>query len=142
MSKNIKIDGLAEAVMDALNEYRELAFSVVEDAVEQTARESVREARSNISAAGISGTGKYKRAVTQRKSDENGTYTLSREVYVRSPFYRLTHLLEDGHDITREKGGPVLGRAKSFLHWTPTDKFAENRVVQLVKNGLKQRGGG
>lgn len=142
MSGSIKIDGLADAVMDALHEYRDLAFSVVEDAVEQTAQESVKELRGNISAAGIGGTGKYRRSAAQKKTDEGGTYTFSRRVFVKSPLYRLTHLLEKGHDIKNRKGGPVLGRVKAYPHWEQTEDFAEKRALQLIKEGLKRRGGG
>lgn len=141
MSGSIKIDGLADAVMDALSEYRDLAFSVVNDAVEQTAQESVKELRGNIGAAGIGGTGKYKRAAAQKKTDEGGTYTFSRRVYVKPPFYRLTHLLEGGHDIKNQPGGPVLGRVKGYPHWAQTEDFAEKRAIQLIKEGLKRRGG-
>lgn len=141
MSKRVKMDGLAGAVMAALNEYRSLAFSVVEDAVEQAARETTRELRSNIGAAGIGGTGKYRRSVSQRKAEEIGTYTISREVYVRPPHYRLAHLLEQGHEVKNRKGGPVLGEARAFPHWEQADAFAENRVAELVEDGLKRRGG-
>lgn len=141
MSERIKVDGLAGAVMAALNEYRELAFSVVEDAVEQAAQETARELRGSIDAAGIGGTGKYRRSISQKRADEGGTYAISREVYARAPHYRLTHLLESGHDVKNRKGGPVLGRTRAFPHWEQADAFAENRVVALVEDGLKRRGG-
>ena len=60
MSGSINIDQLSDAVMDVLEEYRDVTLDVMKDAVDKVARETVAEVRSDIPAAGIGGTGDYR----------------------------------------------------------------------------------
>jgi hypothetical protein len=47
--------------------------------------------------------------------------------------YQLTHLLERGHNVTRSKGGPVLGRTNARPHVEPAREHAIKNLQEAVK---------
>lgn len=139
MSGSINIDQLADAVMDVLEEYRDVTIDVMKGAVDKVSRETVAEIRGDIPAAGIGGTGDYRKSWASKKdAGARGRYTYAKVVYAKAPHYRLTYLLEKGHDlIVRKK---PLGRVKAFVHIRPAADAAADNLEQCIKNGLK--GGG
>ena len=132
MSKNVKIDGLAEAVMDTLEEYRDLAADVVKSAVKDVAEESVYDMEDSVERAGVGGSGAYKNSFATKKRTEKGAYGYV--VYSRPPFYRLTHLLEKGHDVKR--GGEKIGHVEAFPHWAEVENSAAEKLFDRIKKGL------
>lgn len=139
MSKSIEIDQLADAVMDVLEEYRDVTVDVMKDAVDKVTKENVAEIRSDIPAAGIGGKGDYRKSwASKQDAESKKRYAYAKVVYAKDPHYRLTHLLEKGHDlIVRKK---PLGRVKAFVHIRPAADDAAEKLEKYVKNGLK--GGG
>ena len=139
MSGSINIDQLADAVMDVLEEYRDVTIDVLTGAVDKVARETVAEIRGDIPAAGIGGTGDYRKSWASKKdAGARGRYAYAKVVYAKEPHYRLTHLLEKGHDLIVR--GKALGRVKAFVHIRPAAGAAADKLEQYIKNGLK--GGG
>lgn len=59
--------------------------------------------------------------------------------YVRSPEYRLTHLLKDGHKIKNKTNGKVYGRTKGndFLekNYDILEKEYLEGVKEVIENG-------
>ena len=141
MSKSIKIDGLAGAVMDVLEEYRDTTVDVMKDAVDRVSREAVAEIRSDIPAAGIGGKGDYRKSwASKQDAESKKRYAYAKVVYAKKPHYRLTHLLEKGHDlIVRKK---TLGRVKAFVHIRPAADDAADKLEQYIKGGIARKGGG
>ena len=132
MSKSIEIDQLADAVMDALEEYRDLAADVVKSAVKDVAEDSVYDMEDSVERASIGGSGAYKNSFAAKKRTEKGAYGYA--VYSKPPFYRLTHLLENGHDLKR--GGKKVGHVKAFSHWDEVDNASAEKLFDRIKKGL------
>ena len=100
MSRSIEIDQLADAVMGVLEEYRDVTVDVMKDAVDKTTKETVAEIRSDIPAAGIGGKGDYQKSwASKQDAESKKRYAYAKVVYAKDPHYRLTHLLEKGHDL-------------------------------------------
>ena len=132
MSGSINIDQLADAVMDALEEYRDLAADVVKSAVKDVAEDSVYDMEDSVERASIGGSGAYKNSFAAKKRTEKGAYGYA--VYSKPPFYRLTHLLEKGHDVKR--GGEKIGHVKAFPHWVEVENSAAEKLFDRIKKGL------
>lgn len=141
-SGSISVDRLAATVVQTLRDYRDSTADITEEAAKQTAKETVQEVRKNIDASGIKshrGNKSYARQIaTKENRYMKGRYAYGRVVYVKDPDHRLTHLLEKGHDIVRN--GRRVGSAAAFPHWAGAEEFAEERLEELIRQGI-ERGG-
>lgn len=136
MSRSIEIDQLAGAVMGVLEEYRDVTVDVMKDAVDKVTKETVAETRSDIPAAGIGGKGDYQKSwASKQDAESKKRYAYARVVYSKDPHYRLTHLLEKGHDLIIR--GKPLGRVKAFVHIRPAADDAADKLEKYIKSGLK-----
>ena len=124
-SRKIKIDELADAVAEQLEEYNRLSAEVVKTAVTK-AGNSVKK---DIGANAPVKTGKYAKSWRTKKTKETSTEL---EVTVYSPTrYMLAHLLEHGH-ATRNGG-----RVRAIPHIAPAEKAAEEQLMADIERGLK-----
>lgn len=124
MSRNTPIGGLAEAVMDALEEYRDLAEETVRDAVSGVSKETVTKVEDKSPQL----TGGYKRGWTsKRTTDRSGQLAIT--VYNRRK-PGLTHLLEKGH---AKRGG---GRVEGIPHIAPAEEYAIEELEKRIREGL------
>ena len=124
-SKKIKIDELADAVAEQLEEYNKLSAEVVKKAVTK-AGNSVKK---DIGANAPVKTGKYAKSWRTKKTKETSTEL---EVTVYSPTrYMLAHLLEHGH--AKRNGG----RVRAIPHIAPAEEAAEGQLMADIERGLK-----
>ena len=123
--KKVSIDGLADAVLEELEEYNELATETMKAAVERAGKTVRDEIRSNAPAR----TGKYAKSWTSKRTRESST---ALEVTVYSPSrYMLAHLLEHGH---AKCGG---GRVRAIPHIAPAEVVGEELLEQEIMRGLR-----
>ena len=135
MSGSINIDRLADEVVKALEDFRDVTVDVMKDAVDRTAKETVEDIRGNVDASGIKGGGKYRKSWAAKKdAGARGRYAYAKVVYAKDPHYRLTHLLEHGH---AKIGG---GRVPAYPHVKAAEDSAQERLAQYIKDGI-ERGG-
>lgn len=129
--RRIEIDGLAAAVMEQLEQYKEATDEVVAAAVEKTAQHAL----AGIRRTSPRRTGAYARswALTPRRMA--GDY-YGRTLYARAPHYRLTHLLENGHDLVR--GVNVVGRSPAIKHIEPVAEQCVDEVVREILAGIRR----
>lgn len=126
-SKNVKINGLAAAIHDILQEYED----GVDDGVERVTKKAMDDLVEKTKATAPVLTGSFRKNITGEKTvDWKGSkYTW----YVKAPDYRITHLLVHGHATKgggRTKKNPFLQNAlKSVL-----SKY-EQDLQEVVKNG-------
>lgn len=127
MSETVDIDGLSDAISDALRQYSDAIIDGVKKAEDVTAKEC----KSNLEAdSPVGATGKYKNGwkVTVTKNTP-----LEKHTVIHNKEYRLTHLLEDGH-ATRNGG-----RTRAFPHIKKNEEKAnaafEKRVEEVLQNG-------
>ena len=123
--KNVSIDGLADAVMQELEEYNKLSAETVKKAVDKAGKT----VRDQIKGSAPVRTGKYARSWTSRKTKETAT---ALQVTVYSPSrYMLAHLLEHGH--AKRNGG----RVRAIPHIAPAEAAGEEQLTQEIIRGLQ-----
>lgn len=123
--RRVSIDSLADAVMEELDDYSELATETMKAAVDRAGKT----VRSEIRSGAPVRTGKYARSWTVRRTRESST---ALEVTVYSPSrYMLAHLLEHGH--AKRHGGRVRGNP----HIAPAQAVGEEQLEQDIMKGLQ-----
>ena len=128
MSNGVKcsIDGLADAIMEGLKEYSDLASSEVKGAV----RKAGKLVKDEIAANAPKKTGAYSKSWSVKATKETSE-SLELVVYSKSR-YQIAHLLEHGH---AKRGG---GRVAGIPHIAPAE---EKAVKQLEEDIVKKLGG-
>ena len=128
MSENQRVsaDRMAEAVMEGLLEYAELATDVMKDCVKKAGNTVKKETQAGAPVR----TGKYKKSWTVKRQRETSN-TLEVVVHSRNR-YQLTHLLEKGH---AKRGG---GRVKAIPHIAPAEQKGIRELEEGIKRGLSK----
>ena len=125
MSQRVSIDGLADAVMQQLEEYNELAVDEMKKAVKAAGKTVKTEISSNAPVR----TGRYAKSWTSRTTAES---SVDIEVTVYSPKrYMLAHLLENGH---AKRGG---GRVRAIPHIAPAEEIGAQQLEADITKALK-----
>lgn len=125
MSRSISVDELADAVMEGLEEYADLATEDMKSAVKKTAKA----VKGDISGSAPVRTGRYAKSWKVKTTDED-SHTLVQAVY--SPTrYMLAHLLEKGH---AKRGG---GRVRAIPHIGPAEQAGIEMFESLIEQALK-----
>ena len=125
MSRTVKIGQLADAVMETLNEYKNLAATEVKKSVKHAGK-TVKE---EINSSAPVRTGKYSKSWTTKVTAESSSGI---EVTVYSPSrYMLAHLLENGH---AKRGG---GRVRAIPHIKPAEEHGIEQLEKDLEKSLK-----
>ena len=114
------VDGLADAIMDGLKEYADLATDTVKDAVKDVSKT----VKKDIQANAPKRTGRYKKSWAIKKTAESSN-SLTMTVHSKDR-YQIAHLLEHG-------GGRVAGRE----HIAPAEEKGNRELVQKIERGLR-----
>ena len=124
MGRNVPVGSLADAIMDTLEEYADLAAEDVKQAVKD-AGDVVKD---DIRSHAPKDTGDYAKswAVKKRKETSN---SLTLVVHSRNR-YQLAHLLEFGH---AKRGG---GRTRAIVHIAPAEEYAQEILVRELERKL------
>lgn len=116
----------AETVQAYLAKYSAGATEVLEEAIKEVSKESVKKLKSTSPKR----KGKYGKSWAQKA--ETGRLKVGAVVYAKAPEYRLTHLLEKGH---AKRGG---GRVDARVHIEPVNDWAQeeaiDRFIQKMEN--------
>jgi len=124
MAQRVSIDGLADAVMENLMEYADLAASDVKKAV----RKAGNTARKEIEARAPRDTGAYAKSWSVKTTKESSS---ALQVTVHSQNrYQIAHLLEHGH---AKRGG---GRVAARPHIAPAEELAAEQLEQDIERSL------
>lgn len=123
----IKIGNLAREVMKQLDDYGIVAALIVEKTTEDVAKNAAK----TLNKSSPKLTGDYAASWTYTASG-NRRNKHSVIVHAEAPEYRLTHLLEKGHQL--KKGGRSIGHVKAIEHIAPVEeKAAEQLEKELIK---------
>ena len=119
------VDGLADAIMDGLKEYADLATDTVKDAVKDVSKTVKKEIQANAPKR----TGRYKKSWTVKKTGEDSK---SLQVTVHSKNrYQIAHLLEHGH---AKRGG---GRVAARPHIAPAEENGIRQLEEEIERGIR-----
>ena len=119
------ISGLADAVMEGLEEYADLATDSMKAAVKKAGNT----VKGQISATAPERTGKYAKSWRAKTTKESAT---ALEVTVYSPTrYMLAHLLEHGH---AKRGG---GRVAARPHIAPAEQLGIEELEREIERSLR-----
>lgn len=125
MADTVSVDALADAVMEGLLEYADLAAEDMKRAV----RSAGNAAKKEISANAPKKTGAYAKSWAVKRTRETSD-SLSVTVYSRNRYW-LAHLLEFGH--AKRGGGRVAGRA----HIAPAEANAAEKLEREIIRALE-----
>ena len=126
MSKSVKVEQLAAAVTEIMDDYKDLAVDKMKKAI----RDAGKTVKEDINGSAPVRTGKYAKSWASKVTAEN---SVSLEVTVYSPSrYMIAHLLENGH---AKRGG---GRVRAIPHIKP----AEDHGMEQLESDLTKALGG
>ena len=124
MSDRVKIDNLANAVMESLEDYADLATDDMKAAVKKSAKT----VKSDIAANAPKRTGKYAKSWATKTTKETST-ALELTVHSRNR-YQIAHLLEHGH---AKRGG---GRVAAIPHIAPAEEKGAEELEREIRRAL------
>ena len=125
MAQKVQIGGLADAIMETLEDYADLAAEDVKQAV----REAGETVKKEISAHAPRNTGDYAKSWAVKKSKETSN-SITMTVYSRNRYY-LAHLLEFGH--AKRNGGRVSGKS----HIAPAEEKGIQQLEEEIERSLR-----
>ena len=125
--KKVTVDGLADAVMDILDEYDREAGADVKKVVRRVANKCKRD----ISAGAPQGPGGYKNSWATKQTKLTD-HAMEITIYSRKP--GLPHLLEHGHVMIAH--GKVLGTGGARPHIGRAEQTAKKKLEQDIRREL------
>lgn len=120
-----EFDGVLEA---ALNDYSVKVEKACDIAADRCAKGVSEEIKKHCL---FGGSGKYIKAFKIERI-RSTTVSVGRRWYVKAPYYRLTHLLENGHAT---KNG---GRTRAFPHIQYGEEFAQKNYEEFIREEVKK----
>lgn len=125
MGRNVQIGGLADAIMETLEDYADLAAEDVKQAVKE-AGDTVRD---EIRTHAPKDTGEYAKSWAVKKMKETSN-SLTVVVHSRNR-YQLAHLLEFGH---AKRGG---GRVSARPHIAAAEEKGMEQLEDEIRKALE-----
>lgn len=124
--QRVTVNQMADAIIDGLLEYAELATDTMKDCVKKASNTVKKETQANAPVK----SGRYKKSWAVKRQKETST-TLEMVVHSRNR-YQLTHLLEKGH---AKRGG---GRVKAIPHIGPAEEKGIRMLEDSIRKGLSK----
>lgn len=124
MGSTVRIDQMAETIMQGLTEYAELANEDMKKAVKDASKTVKKE----IQAGAPQKSGAYKKSWAVKTVRETAN-ALEQTVYSRNR-YQLAHLLEHGH---AKRGG---GRVSGTAHIAPAEQMGIEQLEDAIEKAL------
>lgn len=122
-------DKLAEVINAELAKFAGATDAAIEEAVDKVAKETVTRLRQTSPKL----TGAYAKSWKATKLN-GGRHYFGKVVYADGE-YRLTHLLEHGHDVVR--GGRVVGHVKAYPHIEAAEQQAIDALLEEIQKKVE-----
>lgn len=124
MPLTIKAENLTAAVNDLLKEYGDDAKEIVEQTIQETAKEAAKQLKS---AGSFGGSGRYQKGWKAKIVKKRATVNA---VVYNASLPGLAHLLEFGH--AKQNGG----RTRAFTHIAPINDWAQTEALSRLEEKL------
>ena len=131
MAKNIKPDELASEISTLLSKYNESLTDECKKVVDEVAQGVLDETKNHITWKDK----KYSNAFSLKTSFEDKR-NKRKTWYVKPAYYRLTHLLEFGHQTRRIRNGKA--RTDKFEHVKYGDKYLEDNFFEKMEEAMEK----
>lgn len=128
-----KLDDLEDELMEILQDYQDLTDAEMKKAVKKTANT----VKNIIKKTAPHDTEHYKGSWATKTSSKN-SHAVKSIVYSKDR-YRLTHLLEDGHDYVSPDGVRIENAAEPHEHIAPAVEIAEKELMYQLQKIYKAR---
>jgi uncharacterized protein YjbJ (UPF0337 family) len=125
--RKVDISGLADAVLEELEDYDQDVTDMLKDEVKKAAKETVAEIKETAPKL----TGDYRKGWKSKVQYETAD-DIRMTVY-NATEYPLTHLLEHGH---AKAGG---GRVAAIPHLKPAEEHLAEKLEDRVRVGIRNR---
>ena len=131
MAKNIQVNELASEISTLLSKYNESLTDECKKVVDEVAQGVLDETKKHITWHDK----KYSNAFTVKTSYEDKRNKRN-TWYVKPPYYRLTHLLEFGHQTRRIRNGKA--RTDKFEHVKYGDRYLEENFFSKMEEAMEK----
>ena len=130
MAINVQIDGLADAITEELTLYEKNVNQAIRKQTDKSMRQLVQETKAT---APVGNRKKHYRDSISSRVSQNSYRAYAREWYVKGSDYRLSHLLNNGHQL--RDGGRYEGT--QFITKASVSVIAdyEEAIEEVLKNG-------
>ena len=132
MSRNIRIDELENEINEILEEYKDEVTDSTKEVVDEVSKEAYKivKEKAPVEARNSKRKGKYKKSLRVKTIVESLTEKKN-VIYASGKEYRLTHLLENGHQLI--KGG----RTKKIPHFKYGNDYVQKNLLKRIKDKIK-----
>lgn len=124
-----KTNEIGRAVEKVLAEYKDATVETMKKAIDKTSKQAVRD----LKAESPKRTGAYAKSWTS-KVDKKTSVLAYEKIVFNKKHYRLTHLLEKGHDVKRN--GRVVGHANPIRHIAEVEQDAVKTLVKEIEKNV------
>lgn len=127
---------LSPAVKESLEQYGALTGEQMKRAIDKTAKEALSIIRENAPVR----TGKYRKSIGM-KTVQEGEHTKVVVIRAGGHEYRLSHLLEKGHNEVIPRGkqkGKVVGHTRAFPHFSKGDAYVDENLASNIKKEMEE----
>lgn len=133
MATKVQIDGISNAINEALKEYSDEMIDATKEVVDEITDEAVKVVQEN---APQSKTNKYRKSIKSKTLVNNLTKKIN-AIHADNGQYRLTHLLEYGH-ATVIKDGTYGGttRTKATPHFQQGEEYIAENLEKRIKEKI------
>jgi len=129
----VPVDQLAAEVRKQLEKYQGLTDDALKDAVDETGKHGKALLRQRSPKL----TGKYAASWSfSANQTRRDPHAYKRVLHAKDPHYRLTHLLEKGHDLKRN--GRVYGHVRAIPHIAPVEAILETELEERIMEGIRK----
>lgn len=126
--KHVKVDGLADAILDELKKYSEEATETLHNTAKEVAKDGVKSLKSTSPRGKGSRKGHY--ADSWYIKTERPKKSKSSNIIHNKMKPGLTHLLERGHQLRQG------GRAKAIVHIKPVEEWCNEEFEKRIEERL------
>ena len=131
MAKNIKANELSAEITTLLSKYSEALTEECKKVVDEVAEGVLEETKNHITWHDK----KYSQAFALKNSFEDKR-NKRKTWYVKPPYYKLTHLLEFGHQTRKIRNGKA--RTDKFEHVKYGDQYLEDNFFRKMEEAMEK----